>query len=414
MKNSYISMRKVKLDMNMRKDEAREYESRIHSPSAVVFDIEVGGYPLFVMLTPELLACIVSIHKKSSLLSWLQSQLPDIAVTWYRKRLLIDEIKLTNDIENVHSTRKEVKEAVESVQGLTGSPQTVRFYGMADKYLSLFRGNFAEIRTCQDVRSLYDTFVQQEVVAEDEKDRLDGEIFRKNTVYVQDSHGNRIHDGVYPESRIIELMERALFLLNNPSYDRLIRIAAFHYLFGYIHPFYNGNGRLSRYISSMLLCNELGPLAGLRLSCVIKNHKKQYDRLFKDANDAHSSGDITDFVFAFCEYVEESLSDMMDTLQDGIDAVRRMETGISGRQEFLGHEKVIRLLALNGIFAEDALSIEELQTHAECGRKHAQDAIEAARKLGILTQSRYGHKYLYSILPDVWPALIAQEVENQV
>ena len=96
MKNDYISMRKIKMDLNLRKNEAREYENRIYSPSAVVFDIQVHGYPLFVMLTPALLSTVVSIYKKSGQLSRLQAELPDIAVSWYMKRLLVDEIKLTN------------------------------------------------------------------------------------------------------------------------------------------------------------------------------------------------------------------------------------------------------------------------------------------------------------------------------
>ena len=407
MKNDYISMRKIKMDLNLRKNEAREYENRIYSPSAVVFDIQVHGYPLFVMLTPALLSTVVSIYKKSGQLSRLQAELPDIAVSWYMKRLLVDEIKLTNDMENVHSTRKEVKEAVESARNFSVPPRMVRFFGMAEKYGSLIRGDVAKMSTCQDVRILYDAFVAQEVAAEDEKDRPDGEIFRKGSVFVQDSRGNRIHEGLHPESRIIDAMERALSLLGNSSYDLLIRIAVFHYLFGYIHPFYNGNGRLSRYISSMLLCGELGTLAGLRLSFVVKNHKKQYDRLFKDANDPHSSGDMTDFVFAFCGYVEEALSDMIETLREGRTTIDSVSRAISGVSEFRGYEKVIGILALNGIFAEDGLPIEELRMHAECGRKHAQDAIEAARRLGILSQGREGHKYLYSIRPEAWAALAA-------
>ena len=409
MKREYISMRKVNLDMNLRKNAEQEYEKRIRSPSAIVFDLQISGRPLFVMLTPALLASIVAIHKQSTALSGLQFSLPGIAVSWYVKKLLIDEIGLTNEMENVHSTRKEVKEAVESVQSLKTPVHTVRFWGMADKYNSLLNGKAAELKTCRDIRKLYDAFVQQEVIAEDEKDRPDGEIFRKGTVMVQDSHGNKIHEGLYPESSIIETMERALFLLNDPSIDSMIRIAAFHYLFGYIHPFYNGNGRLSRYISSTLLSGELGTLAGLRLSYVIKNHKKQYDRLFRDANDLHSMGDVTDFVLTFCTYIEEALTDMVETLQTGEETVKGINRVITSRPEFKGYEKIIDILALNGVFAEDALSIDELRLYADCGRKLAQDALDVAKKLGILSQSRQGHKYLYTIKPEAWPYLMKKD-----
>ena len=54
----------------------------------------------------------------------------------------------------------------------------------------------------------------------------------------------------------------------------LIRISIFHYLIGYIHPFYNGNGRLSRFVSSYLLSRDLEPLLSYRLSYTIKENIK--------------------------------------------------------------------------------------------------------------------------------------------
>ena len=63
---------------------------------------------------------------------------------------------------------------------------------------------------------------------------------------------------------------------------------------------------------------------------------------------------------------------------------------------------MINILALNGVFAEDALSIDDLMHYADCGRKRAQDAIDTVRNAGILTQSRQGRKYVYTIDPDVW------------
>ena len=65
--------------------------------------------------------------------------------------------------------------------------------------------------------------------------------------------GKVIHSGIYPEEKLNEAMTAALDFLNDDNIDILIRISAFHYLFGYIHPFYDGNGRTSRFISSHLL-----------------------------------------------------------------------------------------------------------------------------------------------------------------
>jgi Fic family protein len=393
-------MRKIKLNREYRNSLEQEYENRIHSPSTIVFDFRINEYPLFVVLTPSLHTLIVNIHKDSSRLSNLQNHaLPPIAHGWYINKILVDEIKLTNDMENVHSTRQEVKEAVDRIEQ-SGRPHNVRFYGMALKYTSILNHSVDLLKTCADVRKLYDEFVMQEVVAEDANDTIDGQIFRSKTVYVQDSHGKIVHEGVHPESVIIESMEKALAILNDTETDALIRVAVFHYLFGYIHPFYNGNGRLSRYISSMILSNELSTLAGLRLSFVIKDHKREYDNLFKNANDRRSMGDLTDFVETFLGYIQKSLQDMIETLQSGEKTIHDFESIVYGTDYFKGHEDPIMILCLNGLFAEEALSIDELKQHAQCGRPAAQKAINLAKEVGILTQTKRSHKYLYTIRPD--------------
>ncbi|WP_318259784.1 Fic family protein [Ruminococcus sp. YRD2003] len=66
--------------------------------------------------------------------------------------------------------------------------------------------------------------------------------------------------GLAPESKIIDTMNKSLDVFNNNDIDIFMRIAVFHYLFGYIHPFYDGNGRTSRFISSYLLSRQLNPL----------------------------------------------------------------------------------------------------------------------------------------------------------
>ena len=402
MQNKYLSMRKIRLNRELRKDVDRIYAERIHSPSTIVFDFKLGEYPIFVMVTPQLMELFIRIHRDSVQLGSLQDYaLPDIAKTWYLTKILVDEIKLTNDMENVHSTRKEVKDAVESVENLDRAPD-IRFYGMAAKYYSLSRQPIDVLKTCADVRKLYDAFVYKEVVAEKPQDALDGQLFRKEHVFVQDIHGNNVHEGSYPESAIIEDLEKALSIFNDESVDRLIRIAVFHYLFGYIHPFYNGNGRLSRYISSMALSDELNTLVGLRLSYVIKDHKRQYDQLFKEANDKRNMGDLTDFVESFCTYVSIALQDMIDTLQSGEDFVHLIDEIIQHNEPLNKYKHLFQILGWNGLFAEDSLSIKELQFHSGLGRSTVEKALGIANDMEILTITRSGHKYLYTIKPDAW------------
>ena len=81
-------------------------------------------------------------------------------------------------------------------------------------------------------------------------------------------------------------MSKALDFLNHSEISTPVRVAVFHYMLGYIHPFYDGNGRMARFISSYTLSQEMDPLIGVRLSYTIKENIAAYYKLFKETNDA--------------------------------------------------------------------------------------------------------------------------------
>ena len=106
--------------------------------------------------------------------------------------------------------------------------------------------------------------------------------------------------------------------MNNEDIDIFIRIAVFHYLFGYIHPFYDGNGRTSRFISSSLLSKHLNPLIGFRLSYTIKENISKYYKAFDVCNDPHNKAELTPFVDMFLDIIEISMQQLLETLTEKI------------------------------------------------------------------------------------------------
>ena len=52
---------------------------------------------------------------------------------------------------------------------------------------------------------------------------------------------------------MIETMDAALKTLHSQDFPLLVRLGLFHYFFSYIHPFYDGNGRTDRFITSYFL-----------------------------------------------------------------------------------------------------------------------------------------------------------------
>lgn len=231
--------------------------------------------------------------------------LPGAGIDQFLKSCMIEEIQSTNEIEGVRSTRQEIREAI-FAQGKYNPD--VRLWGIVNKYNKIINDENIKLKTCEDIRNLYDDFILDEIKRNNTSDIPDGNIFRKNSVDIISGTQKTIHRGVYPESKIIDYMTKALQFLQDDSVSIFIRIAVFHYLFGYIHPFYDGNGRMSRFITSYFLSKNLHPTIALRLSVLIKQHKNDYYKLFENTNAQINCGDLTPFIIWSLEFIASAIT----------------------------------------------------------------------------------------------------------
>lgn len=302
---------------------------------------------------------MVSIERTDKEVNQLYSRLPKKAIEQFTNRCLIDEIVLTNNIEGVHSTRKEI-DAI--LNDLSNHNEKQRFWGLVKKYSLLIKGEPIEMNTCQDIRDIYDDIFLEEIKISDSENIPDGEIFRKNPVSVYSSTQKEIHKGLFPESKIIDTMEKALDILNNENIDCLIRTAVFHYLFGYIHPFYDGNGRTSRFISSYMLSNQLNRLIGYRISYTIKENINKYYEAFKICNHPNNKGDLTPFVEMFLKIVDISEKQLCEALRKRVNALQHYKNvllEIFGEKDSMG--SLYYVLVQATLFSDFGVSLKELE-----------------------------------------------------
>ena len=288
------------------------YTTRYNSPYTQHIDFLIGQNPAFFVVTPEIQSRMLAIHKLDKKILLVCTKLPEAALGYFSRRCLIDEIILTNNIEGVYSTRREIGGILES---LGKQDKNTRFKGLVQKYLMLQSNEPVSLQTCEDIRKIYDDLVLNEITEDDPQNIPDGVIFRKDSVTVQSPAQKDIHRGLYPESEVIAAMKKALAYLNDESVDQLYRISVFHYLLGYIHPFYDGNGRLNRFISSYLLSKELHPILSFRLSYTINENINEYYKSFKICNDPKNAGDLTPFLQMFLKIVQESIGQLLGALE---------------------------------------------------------------------------------------------------
>lgn len=374
----------------------KEYEDiylkRLNCESAYRFTFNVKNSPAFLVITNEILQKITEIYKKDKILFALSSNLPGIALTQYATKCLIDEIKMTNEIEGVHSTRKEINDIL---LGKTNSKK--RLYGLVKKY-QLFLEESVSLETCEDIRNIYDELVLKEVVQDDKDNAPDGKFFRKDGVSVLSETGDIIHRGVYPEEDIIEMLSSGISLLKDNNVNQLISIAVFHYLCGYVHPFYDGNGRISRFISSYLLSEELEPLVSYRLAYTIKQNLKEYYKCFKISNDKKNKGDLTYFVFFFLDIISKSLDDLINSINERserLDFYHEKVQSICKSDE--KKSSILFILVQDALFGESSLSIDELKTITHIGTSTLRTSLNYFNEIGLLNINKSSKKHMYCI-----------------
>ena len=280
-----------------------KYRERFNSNASIKFDIFINQNQSFFNFDSEIMSLVARIYFINNKINAVFSELPIIAKQQYMRKSLIDEIHFTNEIEGVVSTRKDINDLIHEIESKTTSRN--RFIGIVNKYLMLTKEKF-NLNDSNDIRKLYDEMLYDEIKEEDEKNLPDGIIFRKDEVHVYKSGEKIIHNGVMPESKIIDYIDKALKILNSDSIDLLIKVALFHYFFGYIHPFYDGNGRINRFISSYVLSKNLNEIIGFRLSMTIKENLTQYLDAFDHTNDERNKADISTFVYEFLDIVYKS------------------------------------------------------------------------------------------------------------
>lgn len=286
-----------------------EYKARFSSSLTRHFPIKIrqfgrrGEYEAFFCYTEETVLLLQEIYLAyAKALKEINTSSP-VILRQFELISIVDEVKATNDIEAVHSTRRQIRDILDN------RAEGKRLKSIVAKYEGILSHEAIAFQTPSDIRRFYDSFAHEELVAENPANRLDGQIFRRDSVDILSPSGRVIHRGLYPEEKQIGAMEAALAVLNDEKIAVLIRTGLFHYLFAYIHPFYDGNGRTARFIAAYMLARHLHPLIALRLSLSIKRRKKEYYRLFEEADSELMRGDLTPFVEGFLGFVLDSIRD---------------------------------------------------------------------------------------------------------
>lgn len=182
-----------------------------------------------------------------------------------------------------------------------------------------------------------------------------------------------------------------------PHVDEVLKAAIAHFWFIIIHPFDDGNGRIARAISDMLLArSENSSQRFYSLSNQILSEKKTYYAILQKVQ--HSSGDITEWLDWFLKCLYRALISTEETLQRVLIKANfwdeHKETELNSRQRLMLNK------LLDGFSGK--LKSSKWAKIAKCSADTALRDIKDLIEKGILEQENAGGRSTNYLLVQKW------------
>ena len=134
-------------------------------------------------------------------------------------------------------------------------------------------------------------------------------VFRSRPVGVVDQEGHVLHFGTLPQY-VPDLVMELLDWIQDSDIHMLIRSCVFHYELELIHPFADGNGRISRLWHTLLLSKWNPSFAWLPVESMIHARQPEYYAAINASND---DGESTVFIEFMLSTIKASLIDAINT-----------------------------------------------------------------------------------------------------
>lgn len=238
----------------------------------------------------------------------------------YKKELIFDtllsEAFHSSSIEGAHSTKKRTEEIIK--KQLTPEDKSERMIINNYRALQYIFENREQKLDDEFVLSLH------KMISEDTLDEKEDEgVYRNDGVEITTA----TQKVVFQPTSDIKKMERMLhklYLFTNSDNDdceveyieSIYKVIAFHFLYGYIHPHFDGNGRTLRVLFTHLLGqNGFDMFYYISLSEIIhlsEKRKKEYEKAFIDVEE--NELDLTYFIY----YIQDIMIEALQVLDDRV------------------------------------------------------------------------------------------------
>lgn len=307
----------------------------------------------------------------------------------YGQSAMEDEIFSSMQIESIHSSRQSIRRILGGSAPRDEAED--RIYGM--KCGLDFIADRANGITEKNLYRLYQTAIGAYL---DEENRLlPGRMYRHDEVYIV---GGRIeHQGI-SAARLPEAMAELVAFANaEDGMEEVHKAASLHFMTAYLHPYFDGNGRMARLLHLWYLVQRGYPSAlFIPFSKYIEQSRAAYYRAFDLVEKNAVIGgrvDITPFLAYFAENVYEKLEAAAEPSEDKLTIYETARK--SGK--ITRKEAELWAFVLSA-YGSEPFSTKQLEkAFGKAAYATIRGFVLKFAALGLLEAEKYGNKTLYRV-----------------
>ena len=312
---------------------------------------------------------------------------PQASTQLYGVKAMEEEIISTFTIEQIDTSRDSVRKILSGYAPSNESEN--RIYGMK-KGLE-FISDPANRITEETIHQLYELTIGAFLP---EDDRLPGSKYRHDSVYIV---GDKVEHTGLPWQKLPDYMGSLVSFTNEESsMNDLLKAALIHFYIAYLHPWFDGNGRMARLVHLWYLVQQ-GYSSALFVPLseyVEKSRKGYYDAYTLAEQNAQISGvmDATPFLVYFIENVYHKLGSALpapsttDTFKKALE-----QGGVTEKEQALWHFVL-------SAYGDGKFSTKQLEKDfGNAAYATIRGFVLKFEKLGLLRSSKYGNRIKYQV-----------------
>ena len=306
----------------------------------------------------------------------------------YGFQAMEEEIASTFTIENIDFSRDSVRKILKGYAPSDDSEN--RIFGMK-KGLE-FISDLGNRITAENIFALYQMAIGEFLDSDDKL--LHGQRYRHDSVYIM---GQTVEHTGLPHQKLVAYMENLIAFINEESeMNDLLKAAAIHFYIAYLHPYFDGNGRIARLLHLWYLVQQ-GYTSTLFIpfsSYVEKSRKQYYNAYTLVEENEKISGtlDITPFLVYFIENVYNRLESEVPPTKTTVQFAKLLEEGrVTEKERDLWNF----ILAAYGT---NEFSTKQLEKDfGNAAYATIRGFALKFEKLGLLNSKKYGGRIKYQI-----------------